>query len=192
MLFCDLISAINSLQSKFDYWPRRDIFVVECDQTFRHFVSGADDNIFSRCCSNCSCILAVLLWVSFWLSAVTMQSELTNNSATTVCLQPVKRPMWCRKELLRCMTNFQTQMDNKKAKMTGNLGLTCELLRRWQKRLSIEHILWYIGWLCVKWCNERTAFAKAPNGWTQIEHNMRCRRAARSSLWWWPYSYLSA
>ena len=34
--------------------------------------------------------------------------------------------------------------------------------------------------------NNRAAFAKAPNEWTQMEHNMCGCRAARSSLWWWP------
>ena len=41
----------------------------------------------------------------------------------------------------------------------------------------------------LMWCdamNNRTAFAKAQNEWTQMEHNMCGRRAARSPLWWWP------
>ena len=40
--------------------------------------------------------------------------------------------------------------------------------------------------------SNRTAFANALNEWTQIEHNVCDRRAARSPLRWWPcFSYLS-
>ena len=53
---------------------------------------------------------------------------------------------------------------------------------------AIEHGLGYIGWLWSDAIKNRTAFAKAPNEGTQIEHNMCGRRAARSSLWWWPYN----
>ena len=47
--------------------------------------------------------------------------------------------------------------------------------------------------LAVKWCHEptNTAFAKAPNEWMQIEHNMCDRRAAWSPLWWWSCSLIS-
>ena len=58
--------------------------------------------------------------------------------------------------------------------------IVSELVGGWQK-MSIEHIWGYIGWL---WSD--TAFAKAPNEWKQIEHNMCGRWAARSPLWWWP------
>ena len=42
-------------------------------------------------------------------------------------------------------------------------------------------------WLAANWCNEQsyTTFAKAPNDWTQIKHNMCGRRVAWSPLWWW-------
>ena len=34
--------------------------------------------------------------------------------------------------------------------------------------------------------NNRTASAKAPDTWMQIQHNMCGRQAAWSPLWWWP------
>ena len=42
--------------------------------------------------------------------------------------------------------------------------------------MSIEHILGYTGWLWSDVINNRTVFAKAPNEWTQIEHNICGRR----------------
>ena len=52
---------------------------------------------------------------------------------------------------------------------------------RWTK-MSTEHILGHIG-----------RFAKAPNEWTNIEHNMCGRQAVWSPLWWWPgeFSHVS-
>ena len=41
-------------------------------------------------------------------------------------------------------------------------------------KMSIDHILGYTGWLWSDEMNNRTAFAKVPNGWTQIEHNHHC------------------
>ena len=41
-------------------------------------------------------------------------------------------------------------------------------------KMSIEHILGYIGCLWSGAMNNRTAFSKAPNDWKQIP------------LWWWP------
>ena len=53
--------------------------------------------------------------------------------------------------------------------------------------MSIEHFLDVIGWLWSDAMNNHTAFAKAPDEWTQIEHNMCGRWAAqRSPLWWRP------
>ena len=42
------------------------------------------------------------------------------------------------------------------------------------------------AWLWSDAMNKRTAFAKAPNEWMQIGHNMCSRWVARSPLWWWP------
>ena len=44
-------------------------------------------------------------------------------------------------------------------------------------KMSIEHILGCISWLWSDAINNRTAFVKAPNEWTQIEINMCGRRA---------------
>ena len=52
--------------------------------------------------------------------------------------------------------------------------------------MPMEHILGHISWLWSDAMNRRTAFARAPNEWTLIEHNMWGRRAARSPFWWWP------
>ena len=53
-------------------------------------------------------------------------------------------------------------------------------------KMSATHIWEYIGWLWNDAMGNRTAFARAPNEWKQIEHSMCGRRAARSPLWWWP------
>ena len=48
--------------------------------------------------------------------------------------------------------------------------------------MSIEHILGYIDWLCSDAMNNRPAFAKDPNEWTQLDHNIYGRREARSPV----------
>ena len=53
-------------------------------------------------------------------------------------------------------------------------------------KISIEQHLGYIGWLWSDEMNRRTAFAKSPNEWPLIEHNMCGHQAARSPLWRWP------
>ena len=52
-------------------------------------------------------------------------------------------------------------------------------------KMSKVHFWYDIFWLWSDAKNNRTAFAKVPNEWMQIEHNMCGRRAAWSQLWWW-------
>ena len=59
------------------------------------------------------------------------------------------------------------------------------------KRLEIDenvnmHIWYAIFWVWIYAMDNRTAFGKAPNEWTQIEYNMCGRPAAWSPLGWWP------
>ena len=52
--------------------------------------------------------------------------------------------------------------------------------------MSKWHIWEHIGWLWNDAMNNHTAFAKASNAWTQLEHSMCGRRATWSPLLWWP------
>ena len=52
--------------------------------------------------------------------------------------------------------------------------------------MSVEHIREHTGWQWSDAMNDCTAFAKAPNVWTQIKYNICGRRAAFSPMWWWP------
>ena len=64
--------------------------------------------------------------------------------------------------------------------------------RRSTKNIK-RHIWKHIGWLRNDAINTRTGLEpspKAPNEWTQIEHNICGRRAAWSAMWWWPCSHL--
>ena len=55
-------------------------------------------------------------------------------------------------------------------------------------KMSIEHVLGYIGWLWSDAMNNCTAFVKALNEWTQIDRNKCGCQVAWSPgpMWWWP------
>ena len=57
---------------------------------------------------------------------------------------------------------------------------------RLTKKMSIEHILGYIGWLWSDATNNRTAFAKAPKEWKQSVLIYVVVELPDHHLWWWP------